>query len=166
MSETQVKSGLLEVVTTISLPPTPKFVAIDNFKVNTARRAPVKISYLSDNFTTRFLAGEGKTEEPADAVELTVRKLLKNSLDKPITDELGDKTETTLAQFYEALRLQRGGKKGALLTDGWWNIFYIRDAEGTLWAVNAVWGGGGWSLNADSVAGPGSWFRGDQVVSR
>ena len=166
MSETQVKSGLLEVVTTISLPPTPKFVAIDNFKVNTARRAPVKISYLSDNFTTRFLAGEGKTEEPADAVELTVRKLLKNSLDKPITDELGDKTETTLAQFYEALRLQRGGKRGALLNDGWWSIFYIRDAEGTLWAVFARWYDVGGDLYAYSVTDPYSWPQDSQVVSR
>jgi hypothetical protein len=166
MSDTQVKSGLLEVVTTISLSATPKFVAIDNFKVNTARRAPVKISYLGSNFTAHFLAGEGKTEDPADAVELTVRKLLKNSLDKPIMDELGEKTETTLAQFYEALRLQRGGKRGALLTDGWWNIFYIRDADGTLWAVRAYWRGGGWGLRATSVAGPSAWRAGRQVGSR
>lgn len=166
MSETQVKSDVLAVVTTVSLPPTPKFVAIDKFRVNTARRAPVKISHLGRNFTADFLAREGKTEEPADAVELTVRKLLKDSLDKPVMDELGGKTETTLAQFYEALRLQRGGKRGALLTDGRWNIFYIRDAEGTLWAVGAGWGGGGWGLFADSVADPCGWGRGSRVVSR
>ena len=111
MCDTKVKSYLLEVVTTIALLATPKFVAIDNFKVNTTRRAPVKISYLGNNFTTRFLTGEGKTEEPADAVELTVRKLLNRSLDQSIVDELNDKAETTLAQFYEVLRLQRLGAR-------------------------------------------------------
>lgn len=49
-----------------------------------------------------------------------------------------------------------------------WYIFYVNDAKGTLWAVDAVWrsGGGGWGVEARSVGGPVGWDGGFQVVSR
>jgi predicted metal-dependent peptidase len=99
-------------------------------------------------------------------MELRVSQLKKNSLDKPILAELGDKAETTLSAIWELLTKQPNGESGVLLTNGYANIFYVRDAKGVLWAVGARWSSGGWYVCASSVEGPGGWNEGSQVFSR
>lgn len=97
--------------------------------------------------------------------EATLRyaKLLKSSVDGPILAELGDAQETALAQVYALMERQPKGESGALLTNGYANIFYIRDVNGTLRAVNVDSGSDGWGVFARSVDYPLRW-RGDRRV--
>jgi len=47
-----------------------------------------------------------------------------------------------------------------------WYLFYIKDKDGVLCAVDANWNGDGWYLNAHSVAGQYRWYDDILVVSR
>ena len=158
---------LLELVTTVSVAACEKFVAKEHFKVDTGRKAKVKIAFLWDNFSKHFLP---KTEEGVLAGEIKVHKLLQSSLDAPIMTELGDPRSysTTLADLWWMLEKQPNGEEGALLVNGYANILYIHDTEGNLWAVYAYWvsGFGGWCVNAGSVGDPDGWSAGIQVLSR
>ena len=157
---------LLEYINSITNPgTTEKFIARDRFAVNTKSDAPVKISYLGDNFKKWFL---GKVEEPFIESALRYGKLRKPSVDASIIAELGgeEKAETTLTELWQALEKQPNGEKGDLLTNGYANIFYIRDVNGVLRAVRARWYGDGWIVFAFSVEGPFWWFAGHRVFSR
>ena len=57
-------------------------------------------------------------------------------------------------------------KNGPLLTNGYANIFYVRDANGVLRAVSVYWYDGGWDEYAVGVAHPNTWFDGRRVFSR
>jgi hypothetical protein len=157
---------LLELVMAVSVPAVERFVAEDHFKVDTGRKAKVKIAALWDNFTACLLP---KVEEGVLAGELKVYKLLQSSLDAPIMTELGDLRSfaTTLADLWAMLEKQPNGEQGPLLTNSWANIFYIHDKDGKLWAVVAVWdAGSGWNVEAYSVEEPDRWDDGVQVLSR
>lgn len=162
-----VAKKLLELVTTVSVAATERFIAKKHFKVNTSRKAKVKIAFLWDSFSKHFLH---KTEEGMLAGELKVHKLLRSSLDVPIMTELGDSQSylTTLADMWVLLEKQPNGEGGVLLVNGGANIFYIHDTEGKLWAVSARWRAdhGGWFVGAFSVGNPRGWFGGFQVLSR
>jgi len=84
--------------------------------------------------------------------------------------ELGDSRSysTTLVDLWAMLEKQPGGEEGALLVNGYANIFYIHDVEGNLWAVGAYWNSdvGGWCVYASSVEYPYGWLDGRRVVSR
>ena len=156
--------SILSQVGTVEANGAKKFIAKDHFKEDTSRKAEVKISWLGENFKDIFL---GKTEEDVENATLTVHRLEKSSLDAPILAELGDRAETTLTYLYKLLKKQPNGEKGILLTNGYANIFYIRDAnKGILWAVHAYWHGAGWFVNAYSVEYPNWWIAGNQVISR
>lgn len=156
---------LLAFMSQVSVPAVKKFVTSKAFVIDTSATAKVKIGYLGENFKTSFLA---KVEKNIPATTLAVHRLIKNSLDQPIRDQLGDKSETTLAQLYHLLCQQPNGEAGPLLTNGYWNIFYIKDAKGQFWAVSARWNAcyGDWLVDASRVDDPGEWFAGDQVVSQ
>lgn len=47
-----------------------------------------------------------------------------------------------------------------------WFLFYVADAKGTVWVLNAGWDAGGWNLEARSVTYPHGWGGGRVVVSR
>lgn len=159
---------LLELVTTAPVAACEKFVAKEHFKVDISRKAKVKIAFLWDNFQKHFLP---KIEDGMLAGELKVHKLLRSSLDAPIMTELGEPKvySTVLADLWALLEKQPNGEeKGVLLVNGYANIFYIHDVDGTLWAVNAPWfsGHGGWNVGALSVGDPSGWDGGVRVVSR
>ena len=65
---------------------TTLFVARDRFVVNTGKKAPVKISYLGDNFKDWFLR---KEEQAFEGSTLKYGKLSRSSVDGPILKELG-----------------------------------------------------------------------------
>lgn len=142
-----------------------QFVARDHFVMNTKKNVPVKISYLRDNFTTWFL---GKEEQPFAGSTLRFGKLSRRSVDGPIIAELGgeEKAETTLTEFHALLQAQKDGENGPLLTNGYANIFYVRDVNGVLRAVGAGWDGGGWHVVARPVTDPYGWGYGSRVFSR
>lgn len=158
--------SLLEVVCTVAVSAVERFAAADHFKVDTSDSAVVKIGDMGDNFRANFLS---KVEKNVPAAELVVRRLTKNALDKDIREELGsDCEETTLAHLWEMLTRQSRGQKGNLLTNGYANICYIKDAKGKLWAVDVRWDAyyDGWRVLASSVGVPHRWLAGFQVFSR
>ena len=152
---------LLEPISTINVAGTSKFVARDHFKLGEPEG--VKIGYLGDNFKSHFLK---KVEENVPQAQLKSRKLKQSSLDPPIITALGDNHETYLAQLWELLKAQPKGESGTLLTNGYANIFYIRDADNILWAVSVYWDDDGWNVDAYSVDTPGRWDDGDRVFGR
>lgn len=161
--------SILELVSTVVVSATTsKFVAKDKFVINTKRNAPVKISYLGDNFTSWFLNGDGKTEDAIMEQTLRYHKLRQSSVDGPIIAELGGagKSETTLSEMFSLMEKQGKGEDGVLLNNGYANIFYIKDDAGVLRTVFVYWVGDGWYVRADSVESPGRWSGGRQVFSR
>jgi hypothetical protein len=163
--------SILRLVSTVVIAATTsKFVAKDKFVVNTKGNAKVLISEVWDDFTSWFLSGDGKTEDPES--EQTLRyhkhKLRKSSADGPIVTELGgeEKSETTLTEMFSLMEKQKNGEDGVLLNNGYANIFYIRDQNGVLRAVLVYWRDGGWGVGAGSVEDPGRWGDGFQVFSR
>lgn len=159
-------ANLLEFVGTVVVSATTsKFVAKDKFKVDTSDSASVKISYLGNNFRERFL---GKTEDPITEQTLHYAKLRQSSVDDPIIAELGgeEKAETTLSAMFSLMELQGHGQDGVLLTNGYANVFYIRDINGVLCAVRVHWYGGGWDVDAYSIEDPLRWGEGFRVFSR
>lgn len=161
--------SILELVSTVVVSATTsKFVAKDKFVVNTKRNAPVKISAVWDNFTTWFLSGNGKTEDPITEQTLRYHKLRRSSVDGPIINELGgeEKSETTLTEMFSLMEKQKNGEDGVLLTNGYANIFYIRDQNGVLRAVHVYWHVVGWRVYAHVVTYPDAWYGGARVFSR
>lgn len=162
----QPKPKLLEFIGTVSVPATTKkFVAKKKFVINISDDAAVKVSCLGDNFKEEFL---DKTEKPFAGSELRQQKLREASVDGPIIAELGGeaKAETTLAEVFVLMKKQGKGESGALLNNGWWNIFYVRNAKSVLRAVNVHWDGGGWYVLANSVEDSFRWNDSCQVFSR
>ena len=171
-----IRVTLLDFIGTIKVTATKsKFIAKDNFVLDTSDKAEVKISYLGDNFKAWFLAGVGKIEDPISKQILRYGKLRKSATDMPrkpgeaaIIPELGGETkvETTLSEMFSLIRKQPDGKEGVLLNNGWANILDIRDQNGVLRAVSVRWGGDGWIVHADSVEDSRGWSAGYQVFSR
>lgn len=165
MMRTSGEDSLLELISTVTVPKTKKLVARDSFTINTESAAPVKISYLCDDFCRWFLK---KTEAPFDEVVLRCNILRRASIDRLIFAELGkDKAEITLAQIYALMRGQKNGDDGILLNNGRANIFYVRDVNSVLRTVFVYWrSGAGWRVNADLVDGLCKWDDGCRVFSR
>ena len=122
------------------------------------------ISYVGENFKRWFYP---KVEAPSADATLRYARLTRASLDEPIRKEIGvANEETTLGQILALIRRRKNSKGGVLLTDGRANIFYIRDAYGTIRAVYVGWGGGGWGVYAYSVSDSSGWAGGHRVFSR
>ncbi len=184
LSGLQQLPSLLNPVGTIKVPSATKFVAADFFKVNIKKNASMKISYVWENFTNWFL---GKIEESVanEAVSgvgpyrtpgqngdaetvLRYQTLSRNSVDTNIINQLGGeaKVEIALADVAALMTKQNSGQQGALLTNGYANIFYVRDVISVLRAVGVYWDGDGWRVNACSVGVPREWHAGYRVFSR
>jgi hypothetical protein len=152
-AQTDLKSGLLEPVATALVPASAATIVIrDYFKKN----AGVKFSTIWAEFKNRFF---DKTENRI--AESTYRKyrLLHISADGPIIAELGGETkaEGTFTAAFALLRLQARGEPGFLQTNGYANIFYVKDKMGSLCAVRIGWAEDGWVIDAISVEDPLAW---------
>lgn len=149
---------LLELLGTITIAATPELVASERFVVGG------KIAYVSENFKAWFY---GKTEKRAARTKLRRAKLTRGALDDEIRKKIGaDFEETTLAQVDALMECQKNGQPGLFLTNGYANIFYVKDASGTLRVVYVRWGSGGWYVYAYSVACPDGWRVDFLVFSR
>ena len=156
------KPSLLQPVTTVDVVGIDEFIARDKFREGETVDG-VKIYWIGQNFKTNFL---GLVEKGIAPATLSIQKLKKNSVDTPIMGELGEAAKSHLAQFWELLKKQGQGQKGALLVNGYANIAYIDDENGTRWAFNALWdSGNGWNVAADSFAYPFEWSADFRVVS-
>jgi len=162
----EVKKLLERLSITIALPTIRDFKAVEHFVVDMSSSAKVKISGLGDNFETHFLPRVERDEVAAE--ELAVYKLLERAYDPAIITALGGeaKVEITLGQFFAAFAKQPNGEKGALLTNGYGSVGYIRGIKRVLWAVSGSWSVGGWSFEAFPLGYPYRWDGGDQFLSR
>jgi hypothetical protein len=150
------------IVVSVSTKP---FVARDHFVVNISQNAPIIISSIGGNFRRWFL---NKIEEPFATNVLRGSKLCKASKDGPIIAELGGEKEalTTLTEIFGCMELQAGGKRKPLLTNGYANIFYVRDADNMLRVVCILWRNGGWSVNAWAIDASSKWSADSFVFFR
>lgn len=152
-----LRPPLLEALGIIAIAATSEFVVSERFVVGD------KYRYISGNFKACFY---DKTEKQAARTKLRYAKLTRAALDDEIRKEIGaELEETTLVEIDKLTERQKNGEPGVLLTNGA-NIFYVRDATGTLHAVYVYWSGEGWNVNADSVARPYRWCGGHRVFSR
>ncbi len=167
-SEAVAKKLLERLSTTIAIPAITLFTASEHLIVDTSKKAKVKISYLGYNMRQYFLPKVESDEVAAE--EFAINKLLENSFDPAIITALGGeaKVEITLGQFFAVFAKQPNGEKGALLTNGYANVGYIRDINGVLWAVRGYCRGHdlGWRFEADPLDDPGRWGVGRQFLSR
>ena len=161
-----VKQLLERLSASVAVPAVKDFTAKEHFVVDTSKKAKVKISYLGNNLKKNFLPKVESDEVAAE--ELAINKLLEYAYDPAIITALGGeaKVEISLGQFFAAFAKQPNGEKGALLTNGYANIGYVRDIEGVLWAVTASWLGDGWLFEANPLGNPGRWGVGDRFLSR
>ena len=160
-----VVKSILTLLGTITVPTQSKFVVHDHFKLDTSKNAVVKIGYIWNEFTAWFNdLVEGETPEQ----ELKYHKLEEDSLDERILQELGDKAETKLSQLFALLKKQPNGEDGALLTNGYTNIFYVHDASGELRVVGVLWnaGFGYWIVRAYELGDSRVWRAGARVFSQ
>lgn len=167
---TNVAATLLKFIGTVQIAATGEFFARDHFVIN---NKSVKFVYIDDVFKQLFL---DQVEEPQEMVAIQANQLEWDSLDVTILRELGDKAETTLSKIWELLKKQPNGEYGRLLTNGFANIFYVRDARGTTRVVNVSWRSenefgflskaSGWRINAYSTGYLDDWGKGSQVFSR
>jgi len=172
---------LLTLAGTVKVQPVNKLGVNEFFNEN---NSSVKISYVGDNFKTWFYGkvevqpnadetepGEGPYrtlgENGADKSVLCYYTLNRSSVDGPIIKELGgeDKVKTTLFHIAALMLKQPNGKQGALLTNGYANIFYFHYINGVLRAVSVCWRGYGWRVDAYSVECPGGWNAAYRVFS-
>ena len=166
LSEAVMKKLLERLSATIASPSVKDFTAKEHFVVDTSKKAKVKISYLGDNLKKHFLPKVEKSEVAAE--ELAVNKLLEYAYDPAIITALGGeaKVEISLGQFFAAFAKQPNGEKGALLTNGYANVGYVRDINGVLWAIRGRWDDDGWHFGALSLDNPSRWNDGLQFLSR
>ncbi len=162
---TQAIVDIIHAVGEVTFPGATKFVAKDHFIVDTSETAKVKISGLGSNFTRLCL---DKVETNVAPSKVGYGKLLRRVKDAIIIAFLGGeiKSETSFAEIFHLMSLQGNREVGALLTNGWANIFYAKDSSGVLRSVYVYWDGDGWYVNASLVANSDEWRDGDRVFSR
>jgi len=156
------------IISTTAIPATTEqFIAKDNFIVDTSKNAKVKILRLGRNFKSWFGT---KTENQFSGSSIVGRQLIESSLDAPILKELGGnkKAETTLTEIYAMMQMHASAKTSDLLANNDdANIFYVKDASGTLRAVSVAWGVGGWIVYATSINSFDEWWSiGNRVFCR
>lgn len=147
------KSLLLETVETIEVPGCQEpFEVRSHFE----RSPGVVYSTIWSEFKERFYA---KVETPRAPSRIRKYRLLSISPDGPIISELGGegKVETSVGAAHWLMTRQGRGSSGILQTNGFANIFYIRDLKGVLCAVRIGWDGDGWVIDAISVKDPLAW---------
>lgn len=152
------KPPLLDFAVTCETQQVKHFAADDFF---TTRNSKVKIRFINDTFNSAF--GK-KVEENVQAATLRAHRLTARELDAWVIVALGKENyKTSLAQIASLMEQQPNGEDGILLSNGWWNIFYVPDADGILWAVGVRWGDDGWRVRAYSVGYPFDWIAGYRV---
>ncbi len=128
------------------------------------KKSGVKMVEHGSNFKSWF---GGKVEDDAPDGELRPLTLTQSANDSEIIADLGGEAtaEVTLAEIWRLMERQANGGEGVLLTNGYANIFYVRDRDGVLRAVSVYWNDDGWYANANALDDY-RWFDVIRVFSR
>ncbi len=128
------------------------------------KKSGVKMVDHGDQFKAWF---SGLVEEDVPEGMLAPFTLTQSANDTEIITDLGGEAaaEVTLGEVWRLMKRQANGEGSALLNNGWANIFYVRDVNGVLRAVDVGWDGGGWRARALALDGYG-WDGGGQAFSR
>ena len=164
----QQATSLLTLVSSTIIPATAEpFHAKKKIVKDISDKAVPKISYIGDNVKAWFLKGDGLIEAPMGESTLYYHKLERSSQDGPIIEALGgkDKAISTFAQIHALMTNQPNGEKGVLLTNGYVNIFYLKDVNGVLRTVSVYWYVDDWHVYAFPVEYQLEWHDGSQVFS-
>ena len=78
----------------------------------------------------------------------------------------GERRRPDAATAIEQLERQAHGQDGPLRTDARPNVFYVRDVQNVLWAVDVVWGGAGWEIGASPLDDRRLWDAPVNVIAR
>lgn len=149
--------------TTSSLSRTEQFVAREHFKESPSTQAAVRISWLGATFRQRLL---NKIEDATGGAFLRTFVVRTPSRSTEILADLAIYHETKLSDLWCLLSQQPVGQAGTLLTNATPNILHVRDIDGVLTVVDAVWGGAGWEIGASPVDGAHQWPANSQVIAR
>jgi len=139
--------GVLEFVGTVSIPATSEeFVVRQNFMVQDGYCERIHlVGWFKDWFFS-------KTEEPIVQRTLCYYDIRKSANDNHIIAELGEvKAEISLTEICLLIERQKSRENGALLTNGYRNIFYVRDSHGVLHTVTVWWFHYEWWVCASSL---------------
>jgi len=161
------RSFLNPLPETIEIQAMKDFVAKEHFVVDVSEKAKVKISNIGGDFL-RYFCPKIEMNNIA-AKELVVNKITKNVFSSFLINVLGgeNNVEITLSEFFAVFAKQPNGEDGPLLTDGYTNLAYARDIDGTIWAVHGFWYDDGWQFGATLCScNPRMWVSDDQVLSR
>ena len=139
-----------------------KFVAKEYFTVGANNG--VKIVQLGESFKRNFL---DKEESLVGEITLHYGKLFRKTLSNAIIENLGgeNNSETSLGEMFALLKRQGNQENGSLLTNGFANIFCVRNIKGVLRMVRGYWFRGGWNI-FDYPSDSGEWGEGDQIFYR
>jgi len=152
-AQSNLKTPLLEPLATAIVPASTAPVIIRHcFTKNTS----VRLSTVFAEFKNRFF---DKTESPKPETTYRKYKLLHISADGPIIAELGgeSKVEAAFSAAFALLQRQAKGEEGFLQTNGYANIFYVRDKKRALCAIRIGWASDGWVVDAIAVEDPLAW---------
>jgi len=170
-AEAKISSPVLKILSSTKLPaatqefiPQSKFLVniVDgvyrprmralgaNFHYGSEAHEEVKISNISEAFRSRYLH---KVEGVQSARCLRRHILLRSSALVTIINALivGSGIETTLEDIWDSMKVQPNGEEGDLVTRLRGNTFLVRDINGVLGAVDVVWEGLGWGIDALNV---------------
>lgn len=126
----------------------PRFVAGEYFIENIIGDATVRILWIGATFRERFVT---RIEDRRDDINLRPFELRAPLLSREIVARLGEAAETSLGDLWCLLAQQPAGEAGVLAIGGPHNLFYMRDDAGTLYMIDAVWGGAGWEIGASRL---------------
>lgn len=122
------------------------------------RQVPMEVG---PHFGAHFMR---KNEDPRPLAVLHVSEIDTDTLDTPVVEVLGDKSVISLGQLYSVLKLQAHGESGPLYANGWANVAYIRDQNGTLSTVDAGWVDGHWYVESFPIDAHGPWKGGARFI--
>ena len=154
--------ALLKPGESIVIPATDSFAVSANFAPDMTAEARVLIESVLGNFVRWFFE---KTEDAGASSIIEWWELQSNASNTRILTELGGpaEAETTIASVYWLMLQQNAGQPGPLATNGWGNVFYVRDTTGQLRSVNIHWCASGWSVDAMQTESAAEWPIRDRV---
>ncbi len=157
-SDTVLGGFLKETGDPIGLPSVKRFAVRDKLRIDVNSELP--IIYLDSELRIGF---PDLVEENVPAMTVRQHRLLRSSMDRSILADLGDrnfpeirKARVSFAHVFEFLKVADRSKDF---------IFYVENARGLAYAINAFWFRKGWNIKASPVSYPRVWCPGNYIIS-